>query len=250
MNDTLTFALEGEIPLEEFSKALYEFNALVKDLTKEVAGGANIDWVVEELHTGSAIATVQGFCEDIKAVETVIAAYSDIGDALATGRKIPYSKQIEKSATAITKILDGRITAIRFETPIKDSLITIASRESGKVEPIKLSIGTVRGTVQSLSMRKQLQFTLWDSIFDKAVNCYLKKGQEEIMREIWGNNAIISGCIGRHPETGMPIVVRDITDIKKIPQIDPKSYRRARGVIPWKDGDKKPEDIIRSLRDG
>lgn len=250
INDTLTFALEGEISLNELSKALQGFNALVHDLTKEVAEGVNIDWVVEELSSGSAIATIQGFSDDISAIDNVVVAYGNVGEALETGIKFPYSKQIEKRASAITNILDGRITAIRFETPKKDSIITSPSHIGKKTVQIKHSIGTVKGTIQSLSMRKQLQFTLWDSIFDKAVNCYLKKGQEEKMREAWGNRAIVSGCVARMPESGLPINIRDITDIRIVSQIEPDSYRRARGIIPWKEGDKKSEEMIRSLRDG
>jgi hypothetical protein len=249
VNDTLIFALEGEIPLNEFSKALRFFNALVIDLTKEVAGGAVIDWVVEELNSGSAIAKIQGFSDDVSAIENVIEAYGVVGEALESGKKIPYSGQIEKRAYAITDVLNGRITAIRFETPQKDNFIRSISRVGGKTEPIKHSIGTVKGTIQSLSMRRQLQFTLWDSIFDKAVNCYLKQGQEEIMREAWGKRAIVSGCVARIPESGLPINVRDITEIKIDSQIEPDSYRRAKGLISWKDGDKKSEEMVRSLRD-
>ncbi len=249
-NDTLTFALEGEIPLNEFSKALSEFNALIHDLTTEVAGGVNIDWVVEELKSGSAIAIIHGFADDMAAIENVVNAYGDVGEALETGQKIPYSPQIEKRASAITAILNGRIKAIRFETPTKDSYITSVSHKGEKTRAIKRSIGTVKGTIQSLSMRKQLQFTLWDSMFDKAVNCYLEYGQEEIMRKAWGKRAIVSGCVARLPESGLPINVRNITEIKIISPIQPESYRSARGVIPWKEGDERSEELIRSLRNG
>jgi len=146
--------------------------------------------------------------------------------------------------------LNGRITAIRFETQEKDNFITSKSSIGKKSQSIKHSMGTVKGIVQSLTMRNQLKFTIWDALFDKGVTCYLDKGQEEIMREVWGKKVIISGRIGRHPETGLPVVIRQISDIQVIPEIEPGSYRRARGVIPWKEGIERPEDVIRRLRNG
>jgi hypothetical protein len=99
-------------------------------------------------------------------------------------------------------------------------------------------------------MRGQLRFTLWDDIFDKGVSCFLDEGQEEKMRSVWGKPAIISGRIGRQPDTGLPVSVRDISDIQVIPEIDPGSYRNLRGAIPWKEGQKRPEEIIMDLKNG
>lgn len=249
-NTILTLALEGDISLSDFSRALRDLTSLISELTNEVAMGANIDWAVEELYVGSAVTTIHGFYEDIDKVENVVNAYENIGEALATGEDIPYSDRVKSKASSITKILDGRVTAIRFETAQKDSFISGKPTEGFKTKPIKYSHGTVKGTVQTLSMRRQLRFTLWDALFDKAVNCYLKEGQEEDMREVWGKRAIVSGKIGRQPETGHPVVVREISDIEIAKVVEPGSYKHAKGVIPWKEGDEKSEDIIRRLRDG
>jgi len=248
--NSLTLALEGDVSLSDFSKALHDFTSLVDELTNEVARGANIDWLIEELYSGSAVTTIHGIYEDIIVVENVVTAFENIGEALATGQDIPYSQEVKNKAGAITRILDGRITAIRFETAEKDSFISGKSTEGIKSEPIKYSYGTVKGIVQTLSMRRRLNFTLWDAIFDKAVNCYLQEGQEENMREVWGKRAVVSGKIGRQPDTGFPVVVREIKNIEILKDMEPGSYKRARGVIPWKKGYEKPEDIIRRLRDG
>ena len=247
--DTLTFALEGEVALEEFASAINNFNLLLNSLSGDVGGGAKVEWVIDELYAGSAVATFHGVYADLQVIEHIINAYEDVGDSLANGREISYSPGVKRSAQNLTNILNGKITAFRFETPTKDFLISGRSYSGEKLPPMKYSQGTVKGTVQTLSMRKKLSFTIWDSLFDRAVNCYLKEGAEETMRNVWGKRAIVSGKIGRQSETGRPIVIRDVRYVRTLDDIIPGSYKRAKGVIPWVEGDELPEDIVRRMRD-
>src|SRR5258706_4131375 len=115
-NDILTLALEGEVDLQEFASAISNFNLLISQLSREVGQNAKIEWIVEELHAGSAIATFRGVYADIEPIEKVVSAYEEIGDAIATGRDIPFSAIVKKHTAALTNIIDGRISAIRFET--------------------------------------------------------------------------------------------------------------------------------------
>jgi hypothetical protein len=247
--ETVTFALEGDITLANFASALSDFNALIVNLSKEAGGGAPIEWVVEELYSGSAIATFHGVYDDVRIVEAVVDAYEQVGDALSSGRDIPFSKAVQKHAYNITNLLNGKITAVRFETAGRDFLISGKTLSGGKALPMKYSLGTVKGTIETLSMRKKLSFTIWDSLFDKPVNCYLKEGYEERMREAWGKHAVVSGKIGRQAETGRPIVIREIKSIRILDEPEPGSYRHARGVLPRTQGGEKPEVLLRRLRD-
>ncbi len=246
--DTLTFALEGDVTLNNFAGALSEFNALLNNLSKEVGNNAAIDWMVEELYSGSAIATFHGFFEDMKVVETVVDAYEVVGDALANGSEMPFSDAVRRNAWNITNILNGQITSVRFETPARDFVISGKTLAGAKSTPMKYSLGTVKGMIQTVSMRKKLSFTIWDALFDKSVNCYLKEGDEERMRSVWGKRAVVSGKIGRQAETGRPIVIREVKDIRVLEEPEPGSYKRARGVLPWQKGDEKPEETLRRLR--
>lgn len=80
-SDTLTLALEGQVPLGEFADALEGFRRLVEALSKEVAKDAEIEWTVEALEVGSAMATVRGESADPRAVESVASAYLSVGRA-------------------------------------------------------------------------------------------------------------------------------------------------------------------------
>jgi hypothetical protein len=246
--NTLTLALDGEVALRDFASAINSLNLLVNQLSKEVGKDAQIDWVIDDLYSGSAVATFRGIYPDMLVVENVIGAYEEVGDALAAGREIPFSEIVRRHATALTSVLDDKVTSIRFETPNHDYLISGKVTE-GKSEPIKFTYGTVKGTIETLTKRKQLSFYLWDSLFDKPVHCYIKEGEEDNMRFAWGKRAIVSGKIGRQPQTGKPIVVREVRYVRVVEEAEPGSYRRARGSLPWGRGGETPEEMIRKLRD-
>jgi hypothetical protein len=248
--DTLSFVLEGEVTLDVFASALSAFNALLNNLSKEVGDNAAIEWRVDELYAGSAVATFQGLYEDEKIVETVVDAYETVGEALSSGQEIPYSEAVRRSAWTITDLLNGKITSLRFETPAREFLISSKSKIGEKAAPMKYSLGTIKGTIQTLTMRRKLSFTVWDALFDKPVNCYLKEGEEERMRNAWGKRAVISGRVGRQSESGRPIVIREVKSIHILEDVEPREYKRARGVLPWNQGDEKPEEILRRMRNG
>jgi len=246
-NDMLTLALEGDVDLQEFASAINSFNLLLSQLSREVGGNAKIEWMVDELHAGSATATFRGIYPEITPVENVVNAYEAVGDALSTGRDIPFSATVKKHASALTNIMNGKITALIFETPSRE--IFISGKVQGeKTEPMKYTYGTVKGTIETLSKHKRLSFTLWDSVFNKPVHCYFKPGEEENMRDVWGKKAVVSGRVARQPKTGRAIIVRDVNYVRAVEEVEPGSYKRARGALPWGKGE-SAEDMIRRLRD-
>ena len=246
--ETLTLALEGDVALEEFANAIGNLNSLLNQLAKEVTKDAEVTWLIDELYASSAVATFRGINGDMSAVENVVSAYEKVGDSLQTGGAIPYSTTVQRHAHDLISVLGDRVTSVRFETPAKDIVIVSKSLEGGQIAQLKYAWSSVKGTVQTLSMRKKLNFTLWDALFDKPVGCYFKEGQEDIMRNAWGKHAIVSGRVGRHADTGRPVVVRDVKQIRLLKDVEPGSYRRARGVFPWTIDSESPENIIRRLR--
>ena len=245
--ETLTLALEGDVSLVEFAKAISNLNLLLNQLTKEVNKDAGVDWIVDELYAGSAVATFRGVNGDLSSVENIVNAYEDVGDSLQSGRSINYSTIAQRYARDLVSVIDNRVTSIRFETPEKD--FVIVTRPARDIqEAIKYAWSSINGTVETLSHRKKLSFTLWDTLYDKPVSCYFKEGQEDIMRNTWGKRAVVSGKVGRRSDTGRPIVIRDVKQLRIVEDVEPGSYRKARGVFRWAPDSELPEDIIGRLR--
>jgi hypothetical protein len=243
-NDTLTIELNGEVSLSDFSESIRNFKSLIDALSKEIGTSTKIDWMIEDLNSGSALTTIRGYSDDIPSVEKVVQAFSIIGNSLLNKQSIPYSEEISKKALALTKIINGKITSIRFETIFGDSVI--ASTANEKTTGIIYSYGSIKGTVETVTKRRSHKFILYEQIFDRAIPCYLDEEQEEKMRDAWGKIVTVSGLIGRQPDTGCPVNITNISHIQVHKPTLPGSYRAARGILKLR---KRSEDIIRSMRD-
>lgn len=249
-DNTLTVALEGEVTLHQFAEMILRFRNLVDLLSREIAPDAEITWLIDELQGGSALATFVGIAKEEDDVIRVVKGYGSVGDALQRRETIPYNEGIAREARALTSVITEDVVSLRFVTAESDSIIYgafDAVRQPSIAK--KVSFGSVKGRVQSLNSRGKLKFTLYDSTFDKAVPCYVQEDNIDLLREIWGKNVIVTGRITREPENGRPVSVREITAIDPVIEAIPGSYKLARGIFQWAEGDEPAEVSVRRLRD-
>lgn len=248
-DNSITIGIGGQVTLPDLAAALQGWADLIVALGNDVAEGAQIDWVIEDLHTGSATATVVGTSPARSAVPRVVRAYGVVGDSMAKGKIIPYSEGVSRAAQSILRVLDGRVTSIAFLTADSESVVMRRPTDQGARPAIRYSLGTVTGTVETLSRHTGLKFTLYDDLFDRAVPCYPSPGQEDLLRDVWGRRVSVTGTISREPFRGMPISLRDIRQITLVPEVPPGSFREARGIVPVAKGNDRAEMVIRRLRD-
>jgi hypothetical protein len=258
--DTVTVVLSGEVSLDNFAEAIVHWKGLIDSLADEVLRGKPVRWVVSHLEAGSAIATVRGIPQGDAApddVERVTRAVLRVGQALESNEPIPFSQRVRTEAQALVSVLNGEIDSIRFETAEADATITSTSWPKAvaaepAVEPIGwhgTAYGAVEGRVQTLTNRGSLRFTLYDTLHDRAVSCYLVERQQEIMRGSWGKRAVVEGWVTREPATGRPVTVRQVSAVTILPEEDPSAFQQARGALTGTGNTELPEITIRRLRD-
>lgn len=255
--ETITLVLTGDVSLAEFARAISGLRTLLNNLSKEVGGGADIQWNVDDLERGSTIASFRGAAKKPSQqpeVARVVRAYGEVGVALEKRLQMPYSLAVARSADNIVGILNGRVESIRFETEEIDATILspdFASDRSANspLPAYTTSYGAVEGRVQTLTNRGGLRFTLYDLLNDRAVSCYLKEGYEDLMRDAWGKLVTVEGIVNRDAFRGTPQTVRQITRVEPIAEAEPESYREARGIVPIGPNGLMPEEAIRRLRD-
>ena len=243
---TLTFELGGRVELKEFEEGIRLFTRLVSNLTPR----RGVAWVVEDLQPGSALVTLRGESDDPAKVEQVIAEYEGVGSALSQHENLRHTKtRVIQAAHAIADFVGPR-EYVRLGTPNQDYIVygNRVTDDKAHIAP-DVSIGAITGRVQTLSSRSGLRFNLYDTVHDRSVACYLGTGQEEIMREAWGNRATVIGRVSRDPLTGKPISIRDIRQVNVLENVAPGAYRQARGAVPREPGDILPEEAIRLVRD-
>jgi hypothetical protein len=260
--DTLTIALSGEVTLDRFKEAVRRFYDLVNGLSTE-EGASDVLWIIDDLNPGSAVAVVRGLGPKEK-IERVVRQYGEVGVAIEQGKKLTqHSDKVRRAANGLRRIAGGRIESVRLETPEREAILrpTPMRRADQQVFPIPsppplletfrsaaAAYGAVEGRVQTLSNRGGLRFTLYDTLNDKAVSCYLAEGYENIMRDAWGRLAVVEGLVSRDPLSGRPLAVRRVRDVTLLPERSAESYQEARGSSPSLT-DLLPEQAIRRLRD-
>lgn len=266
IGDTITLLLEGDIPLEAFAKAMKEFHNLVAALTEAEGGG--IEWIVEDLQPGSALATIRGRSPQREKVEHVVRDYVRVGRALQQNRPIRGPHNVSRSALASGRVIGEKVKKIRFETSEDQAVVSARvspHRRKGQIaevigiddlriqldieqeEPVEF-FGAITGRIQTLTNRNVLRFTLYDYLNDKAISCYLQPEQEEQMRDVWGRDVVVEGWISRDPVDGHPLAIRKVSSI--VPLGEGGDYRNAREILPLQPGDELPEVRIRRLRNG
>jgi hypothetical protein len=253
-NDTVTLALDGDIALSDFAEAVRHFDGLITALTK-AEGATHVQWVIEQLEVSSAVTTARGIPangdppETVRdEIERVVQKYLSVGLALERGEALGVPATVEREARGIVAVLNERVKTVRFETAEAEATVgSPPTSPSGSVSLPTPTYGAVEGRVQTLSSRGGLRFTLYDTLNDKAVSCYLAEGFEDDMRDAWGRRAVVEGRVTRHAETGRPLAVRGITAIDVLPELPRYAYSELRAFRP--SATLSAEDAIRRLRD-
>jgi hypothetical protein len=250
----LTVALEGaDISLTSFATAVSALDSLLKALASEVAPSSSLDWQVQSLEVGSAIATVRGelVSGEPDGLARVTAAYETVAGALAQRSAVPYSARVARPATALASVLTDHVRAIRLETAEHDFIVAPDPSTVRLAIPVPspvVSLGAVEGRIQTLSNRRSVRFTLYDELDDRAVSCYLRPGDEGMIQQFWGHRAIVEGTV-RRDFAGRPSTVRDITDIVMVPERGPDEWLSARGILADTWDGTPAEEMIRRVRD-
>jgi hypothetical protein len=245
---TVTLGLEGEdVPADAFGNATQAFTRLIYRLTKQIDATDPLKWTVVGLNIGSATTTLEAVSSDTDALQRITADYEAVGIALKNRQPLPYSREVTKAANALARVLNGKITALRFETPREDIIVTDSRQEP--VPALRHTYGAIRGRIETLSQRKRLRFTLYDSLDDRPVACYLGEGQEEMIRNLWGQRAVVEGLVSRTSDNGRPLAIRQIQTIAPIADVEPGAFTKARGIWANEPGNLSSTEAIRRIRD-
>lgn len=257
-DNTVTLTLNGDVPLEDFAKAIASLNDLVRALSEE--SGGTLDWIIQDLQVSSATATIGAIGGDKAQIQKVIHDYAEVGAALENNRAIPFPKRVIAAARSILSVNSSRVPSIAFDTSARTSVVLTnpqAARvlefpqrmQSVVIEDASPAYGAIQGRIQTLTSRGGLRFTLFDLLNDKAVNCYFTEGKQETIRGLWGKLATVEGLITRDPFNGRPISIRQVEDIQILPEpIGRYDYQLAGGIAPSTNG-LSPEEAIRRARD-
>lgn len=250
MSETVTVVLGGDPTLDDLGTAVVALSDLLRGLAVE-ARRAGVTWIVDALEKSSAGVTVRGH-GDRSDVQEIANLYLSTAEKLRVGESVP--NRVAEAAGRFLRILDDRVPEIRFETADDDVTIVNESAAQPRVLTVLPLVpvgvyGAVEGRVQTLSSRGSLRFTLYDLRHDKAISCYLNRGDEEKMRDAWGRIAVVEGIVKRDPPTGRPQTVRNVSRISFVEEGRKGDWRKAEGALRGIGSAEPAEAVIRRLRD-
>lgn len=253
VSDTVTLEMIGAVSLSEFSTTVGRLERLLVELSRSAADGASITWLIDALEaveSESALTAYRGVDAPDAQVAKVVSAYGEVGNAIQAGAWRSLPSGVADEAKSLVSILNGRVTSLRFETPEADATVSTGLPAAQLSTPLPGAYGAIEGRVQTLTARGGLRFTLYDTLHDRAVSCYMADDfDREHMREAWGRRAIVAGWVTRDPTTGRPKAIRRVSQVVVLPEIGPEDYRRAMGAVPVAPGTEPPEATTRRLRD-
>lgn len=249
---TITFQLTGDVTLDVFAEEMRHWSALINGLSVYGEKRAKIVWYVEKLEAGSATAVVRGESEDMAGVQETRRDYLTVARRLEAGEPILFPRNISDSALALRRpvAVGNSDTALRLAAGEDEVLIFKQADENStfrRRSTATTAYGSIEGRIQTLSSRRGLEFTLFDTLFDKAVTCRLREGEEHLVADKWNRLALVYGLISRNPVTGKPVSIRDISNIVPLPERNGE-YRQARAILPFTLDD-ETEDTLGRLRD-
>lgn len=240
------FTLGGEVSLKLFQDALGRFSGVLDALRG--VHDLDIDWVLAGLDHGSVTATVRAvpldeasslrtsdLCNEyIHAAESIEGGYADFA--------IPLHRQMYKLVQLADEthplVISSETRRVDIEGPVRLDEFEQPSRY--------VTLGTLRGRVETLSRRKDLNFRLYELTTGVPVICHMDRDAEDTMRNVWGYMADVTGTISRDFDTDKPRAMRNITDVARVEEGNAGGWRRARGVFR---SETPSEVLIRRLRD-
>lgn len=245
----ITVAYEGKVNLRDLESLVSNCSKLVHSLSNDIVGESDIEWEVTDLQPGSAMLTFTGNHAHLEKVQAVVNAWEVIGSCVERGEHVPYPDKIKRYIDGITRQLNGRVFAARFETANRSYIIQGKDLVFQLPKPgFHTALGAVKGKVQKLSTRGNPQIVLYDHLFDNAVTCHLDPERKHEMLQYLDAVVIVSGMVSRDSQSGRAKSIRDITDISQPREVTPGDYEKTQGLLAWM-GDEPAEKLIRQLRD-
>ena len=141
----------------------------------------------------------------------------------------------------------ARGVCIRLQTAKDDA--TVVQRWTTDALKLVASYGAVEGRVLTLASRRQITFTVYDTVYDRPVICYVQQGREDEIRRAWRKRVVVEGWVSCDPIIGQPATVHDIETITVLDDETVGGFERARGAAPRKPDAPRVEEAIRRVRD-
>lgn len=217
-DNKITLSFDATIVTPDvFKRAINAFIELLKSVSDETTGsGKKIQWnmsvakgsnnviarpVADVLTARASSLVIQAIPQGIRRLQkgtTTAPAYFDT-DALQAAKELA-----EIISSGRNKPSYIRIQSTGTPCEIEERTVASVDRLLGGQHQ---ALGTIEGKLQTISNRGQLQFVVFDSLYDKGVNCFVEDEMVDQAVQGFGKRVAVSGMI-QYDKEGRPVSIR------------------------------------------
>lgn len=233
--DKITLSFDAPVVSPDvFRRAINAFIELLKSVSDEATGsGKKIQWNMS-VAKGSSVVIARPVADTatMRATSLVIQAIPQGIRRLQKGTPtIPnyFDTRALRAAKELVEIMDGghnKLEYIRIQSVGKP--VDLQERAADSIDRLlggqHQALGSIEGKLQTISNRGQLQFVVFDSLYDKGVNCFIEDEMVDQAIKGFGKRVAVSGMI-QYDKEGRPVSirvdsVRIFKDASELPSID------------------------------
>lgn len=218
----------------------------------------SLDWVITNIASGSAVLEIESRARiEEKSVGPEVARYFIDGwrQIEVGGQSPPYLSPAAMQQTRQILKLIGREGTTGFVVSDLSEAVKITPKSTVHVDELlrvrHRSIGSVEGTIETVSVHRGERFILYHARTRKAIQCITPKGRlpKLVSTELLGNRVIVFGIL--HSNALGEVLRIDVERVRQLLKRDAApDYTTLGGSDPSLIGDLTTEDYIRDIRRG
>lgn len=233
--NSVTLDFDGTVVTPDtFRRLVSAFVDLLNAVTDKAAGGGKRAVWNMGVSEGSRLVTATAVADRAteQVAQRVIRAIPDGLRRLEKGTPVPpdlFDQRALRAARELASIpKERKLTYVTFHAAGNPVLLSEKSADTAvKLLGQHQALGSVEGKLQTISERGTLQFVVFDSLYDKGVNCFMDEGIMEQAMQAFRKRVVVTGMV-QYDQEGRPVSIRvdNIRVFKDLNELPPiKEFR-------------------------
>jgi hypothetical protein len=235
---SVTLDFDGVVVTPDtFRRLVSAFVDLINAVTEKAAGGGKKTVWDMRVADGSRLFIAKAVADPKteRVAERVVSAITDGIRRLEKSTPVSptyFDQRALRAARELASISkDRRLTYVRFHTAGRP--VPLSQRSADTVSKLlgqHQALGSVEGKLQTISERGTLQFVVFDSLYDKGVNCFMDEKIMDEAMQAFRKRVAVTGMV-QYDQESRPVSIRVDTlqvfkDVSELPPI-----KNLRGIL-------------------
>lgn len=229
------FTLGGDaIPFETFLEAGSRLSALLAEVDSAVSGSQTLEWVISDLRFASATVAVSSVPRSEEIIDQSPTIISSVLKGLETIERTAerpeyFTDEALLTAKRLVSLLNGKVERISIFGNVgvgSTGTVRATQRIAANVDQLlgigTVAVGSVEGTLETVTIHGGTSFNIYDTITHRRVRCVCDRERLDELEGCLGSRVLVEGEI-RYNVQGQPISIkvenhRVLRSVEELPQ--------------------------------